>query len=50
MFEQRNARMAETQKENFSSNGNGNGNGHAVQDDHDEYQYLNLIDNIIKKG
>lgn len=36
--------MSESEKENISANGN----DHST--DHDEYQYLNLIDNIIKKG
>lgn len=37
--------MNVAQKENIASNGNT-----ASFDDHDEYQYLKLIKNIIEKG
>lgn len=36
--------MSEEQKENIATNGN------AVSFDHDEYQYLKLIKNIIETG
>lgn len=36
--------MADEQKENIASNGN------APSFDHDEYQYLKLIKNIIETG
>lgn len=37
--------MSESQKENISANGNTDHDRN-----HDEYQYLDLIENIIKKG